>query len=191
MRILTAVTIVLASAMNATAQGTTHKFTPTAGVQTFAVRPPVLRVKPGDTVETQTFSRPGDYYNPEKAGPWPGEVGPFLIEGAEPGDTLVVRILKLTPNRDVAISNVTPNGISGVAGDTRTRMLNDPLPARRFVWRLDRQPHGRHPRSAELGEQAHRSAAPADARARGGRAGRRGSVGRAVAGRLRRQPRRL
>jgi acetamidase/formamidase len=25
-----------------------------------------------------------------------------------------------------------------VAGDGRTRMLNDPLPARRFVWRLDR-----------------------------------------------------
>jgi len=31
-----------------------------------------------------------------------------------------------------------PTGISGVAGDNRTRMLNDPLPAHRFVWRLDR-----------------------------------------------------
>jgi acetamidase/formamidase len=99
----------------------------------------VLRVKPGDTVATRTFSRPGDYYDLEKAGPWPGEVGPFYIEGAAPGDTLVVRILKLTPNRDHAISNVTPGGISGVAADSRTRMLNDPLPARRFVWRLDRQ----------------------------------------------------
>ena len=89
-----------------------HKFKPTAGVQTFAVRPPVLSVQPGDTVETETFSRPGDYYDPKTAGPWPGEVGPFHIEGAAPGDTLVVRILKLTPNRDVAISNVTPNGIS-------------------------------------------------------------------------------
>ena len=116
----------------------THKFKPTAGVQTFAVRPPVLRVRPGDIVETETFSRPGDYYDREKAGPWPGEVGPFHIEGAAPGDTLVVRILKLAPNRDVAISNVTPNGISGVAGDSRTRMLNDPLPPRRFVWQIDR-----------------------------------------------------
>jgi amidase len=121
------------------AQGTTHKYTPTNGVQTFAVRPPVLRVKPGDTVETQTFSRAGDYYDPKTAGPWPGEVGPFFIEGAAPGDTLLVRILKLAPNRDVAISNVTPNGISGVSGDGRTRMLNDPLPARRFVWQVDRQ----------------------------------------------------
>ena len=100
---------------------------------------PCSRVKPGDRVETETFSRDGDYYNPKAPGPWPGEVGPFAIEGAAPGDTLVVRILKLTPNRDVAISSVTPNGISGVAGDNRTRMLNDPLPTRRFVWQLDRQ----------------------------------------------------
>ena len=123
----------------ASAQGTTHKYKATAGVQTFAVRPPVLTVKPGDRVETETFSRDGDYYNPKAPGPWPGEVGPFAIEGAAPGDTLVVRILKLTPNRDVAISSVTPNGISGVAGDNRTRMLNDPLPTRRFVWQVDRQ----------------------------------------------------
>ena len=116
----------------------THKFKPTAGVQTFAVRPPVLTVKPGDIVETETFSKPGDYYDPKAPGPWPGEVGPFHIEGAAPGDTLVVRILKLAPNRDVAISNVTPNGISGVAGDSRTRMLNPPLTGRRFVWQIDR-----------------------------------------------------
>jgi acetamidase/formamidase len=123
----------------ASAQGKTHTFKPTAGVQTFAVRPPVLTIRPGDTVETETFSRPGDYYDPKKAGPWSGEVGPFLIEGAAPGDTLVVRILKLAPNRDIAISHLTPSGISGVAGDSRTRMLNDPLPDRRFVWRIDRQ----------------------------------------------------
>ena len=44
-------------------------------------------------------------YDPKTEGPWPGEVGPFFIDGAAPGDTLVVRILKLTPNRDVAIPN--------------------------------------------------------------------------------------
>jgi amidase len=117
----------------------TIKFEPTTGVQTFAVREPVLRLKPGATVESRTFSKPGDYYDPTTAGPWPGEVGPFYIEGATPNDTLVVRILKLTPNRDVAISNITPNSISAVAGDSRTRVLNDPLPSRRFVWKLDRQ----------------------------------------------------
>ncbi len=112
---------------------------PSNGVQTFAVREPVLRVKPGDIVETQTFSKPGDYYDPQKAGPWPGEVGPFYVEGAAPGDTLVVRILKLTPNRDVAISHLRRSGISAVAGDSSTRILNEPLPERRFVWRLDRK----------------------------------------------------
>jgi amidase len=117
----------------------TRKFVPTSGVQTFAVREPVLRVTPGDIVETQTFSKPGDYYDPQTAGPWPGEVGPFYVEGAAPGDTLVVRILKLTPNRDVAISSLRRAGISAVASDSSTRMLNDPLPERRFVWRLDRQ----------------------------------------------------
>ena len=114
------------------------KFEPREGVPTFALRPPILRVKPGDIVETRTFSKPGDYYE-RAGGPWPGEVGPFHIEGATPDDTLVVRILKLRPNRDTAVSAVNPGGISAVAGDSRTRMLNDPLPARRFVWKLDRQ----------------------------------------------------
>jgi amidase len=124
------------AASSAAAQTITHE--PTAGVATFAVREPVLRIAPGTTVETRTFSKPGDYYDPKVAGPWPGEVGPFFIEGAAPGDTLVVRIVRLRPNRDIAISNVTPGGISGVAGDGRTRLLNEPLPARRFVWHLDR-----------------------------------------------------
>jgi amidase len=112
------------------------RFEPRDGVPTFAVREPVLRVTPGAIVETRTFSRPGDYYE-RAGGAWPGEVGPFWIEGATPDDTLVVRILKLKPNRDTAVSAVNPGGISAVAADSRTRMLNDPLPARRFVWRLD------------------------------------------------------
>jgi len=113
------------------------KFEPSQGVPTFAVREPILRVAPGSTVETRTFSKPGDYYE-KPGGAWPGEVGPFYIEGATPDDTLVVRILRLRPNRDSAVSAVNPNGISAVAGDSRTRMLNDPLPSRRFVWKLDR-----------------------------------------------------
>jgi amidase len=115
----------------------THKFEPKTGVPTFAVREPVLTIKPGDIVETRTFSKPDDYYE-RAGGAWPGEVGPFAIEGATPDDTLVVKILRLRLNRDTAVSAVNPAGISAVAGDGRTRMLNDPLPARRYVWRLDR-----------------------------------------------------
>jgi acetamidase/formamidase len=118
------------------AQQQTIKFTPTAGVPTYAVREPVLRIQPGTIVETRSFSTPGDYY---EGGAWPGEVGPFHIEGATTADTLVVKILRLRPNRDTAVSRYNPGGISGVAGDSRTRMLNDPLPARAFTWKLDRQ----------------------------------------------------
>lgn len=116
----------------------THKFIPQNGVATYAVRPPVLRVKPGDIVESPTMAKPGDYYEKE-GGPWPGEVGPFFIEGATPDDTLVVRILKVQLNRDTAVSFVRPAGLSALATDGRLRLLNDPLPTRRFVWQLDRQ----------------------------------------------------
>ncbi|HSL20442.1 MAG TPA: acetamidase/formamidase family protein [Vicinamibacterales bacterium] len=129
--------VCLAAGLSApAASADTIKFNPTSGVQTFAVREPVLRVKPGDTVESRTFSRPGDYYD-KQGGAWPGEVGPFYIEGATPDDTLVVRIIKVRPNRATAVSQINPNGISAVAADARTRMINEPLPARRFVWRLD------------------------------------------------------
>jgi amidase len=120
------------------AMADTHKFIPQNGVATYAVRPPVLRVKPGDIVESPTMAKPGDYYEKE-GGPWPGEVGPFFIEGATPDDTLVVRILKVQLNRDTAVSFVRPAGLSALATDGRLRLLNDPLPTRRFVWQLDRQ----------------------------------------------------
>jgi acetamidase/formamidase len=123
----------------ALAQTPTITFTPASGVSTFAKRDPVLRVNPGTIVETKTYSKPGDYYEPSSPGPWPGEVGPFYVEGATPDDTLVVRIVRLRLNRDTAISAINPTGISGLAADSRTRLMNDPLPARRFVWRLDRQ----------------------------------------------------
>lgn len=134
--LVTAVTLALAPVV---AQAQTIKYEPTGGVPTFAKREPVLRLKPGTIVETRQFSKPGDYYDPAKPGPWPGEVGPFYIEGATPDDTLVVKILKLAPNRDTAVSAINPSGISGLMADGRTRLLNDPPPARRFVWRLDRQ----------------------------------------------------
>ena len=104
----------------------TRRFTPTVGYPTFAKREPVLRVKPGEIIETNSLW--GDWYE-RAGGAWPGEVGPFYIEGATPNDTLVVKILKVRPNRDTAVSAVNPNGISGVAADNRTRMLNPPLPA--------------------------------------------------------------
>ena len=113
----------------------THRFRPTVGYPTFAVRPPVLTVKPGDVVESESLW--GEWY--EKAGgKWPGEVGPIAIEGAEPGDTLVVEVLKVRPNRDTAVS--TQGGRFGaLVPDSRTAFLNETFPRGRYVWRLDRQ----------------------------------------------------
>jgi acetamidase/formamidase/creatinine amidohydrolase/Fe(II)-dependent formamide hydrolase-like protein len=123
----------LAAAGSAAAE--THRFKPTVGYPTFAVRPPVLTVKPGDVVESESLW--GEWY--EKAGgKWPGEVGPIAIEGAEPGDTLVVEVLKVRPNRDTAVS--TQGGRFGaLVPDSGTAMLNAPFPRGRYVWRLDRQ----------------------------------------------------
>jgi acetamidase/formamidase len=137
MRTAAAVLFLLSIAYPDAAMADTRKFVPQSGVATYAVRPPVLRVKPGDIVESPTFSKPGDYYEKE-GGAWPGEVGPFYVEGATPDDTLVVRILKVTLNRDTAVSFVRPGGLSALATDGRLRLLNDPLPTRRYVWQLDR-----------------------------------------------------
>jgi acetamidase/formamidase/creatinine amidohydrolase/Fe(II)-dependent formamide hydrolase-like protein len=99
------------------------------------VRPPVLTVKPGDVVESESLW--GEWYE-KPGGKWPGEVGPIAIEGAEPGDTLVVEVLKVRPNRETAVS--TQGGRFGaLVPDSRTAFLNDPFPSGRYVWRLDRQ----------------------------------------------------
>jgi acetamidase/formamidase len=137
LRQLFVIVLLVASITPCPARTETKKFKPApgSGTQTFAVREPVLRVKPGDIVETETLY--GGYYA-EPGGKWPGEVGPFYIEGATPNDTLVVKILRLRPNRDHAVSTHTPGGISAVAGDRYTRMINEPIPRRRYVWRIER-----------------------------------------------------
>ncbi len=117
------------------AAGETHRLTPTVGHPTFAVRPPVLTLKPGDVLESESLW--GEWY--EKAGgKWPGEVGPVAIEGASPGDTLVVEILKVRPNREVAVS--TQGGTFGaLVPDEGTAFLNETFPSGRYLWRLDRE----------------------------------------------------
>src|SRR5262245_19989954 len=124
-----------AAVLPAAVQAETHRLKPTVGHPTFAVRPPILTVQPGDVLESESLW--GEWY--EKAGgKWPGEVGPIAIAGAEPGDTLVVEVLKVRPNRDTAVS--TQGGTFGaLVPDERTAMLNDPFPRGRYVWRLDRE----------------------------------------------------
>ncbi len=124
------------------AQDTT-RFTPKIGYQTFKVREPVLTLKPGDVLISETLM--GGYYT-EEGGAWPGEVGPIYIEGATPKDQLVVKIIKVQPNREYGPARIRP-GFGGLAADVRVRMLNPDIPSERFLWRLDR---GRNIASLDL-----------------------------------------
>lgn len=118
----------------AKAAAETHRLKPSVGHPTFAVREPVLTLRPGDVLESETLW--GDWYE-RAGGKWPGEVGPIRVEGALPGDTLVVEILRLRPNRDTAVS--TQGGRFGaLVPDAGTAFLNDEFPRGRYVWRLDR-----------------------------------------------------
>lgn len=111
----------------------TVRFTPTVGYPTFAVRDPVLRIKPNTVLISNTMH--GAYYTRE-GGAFPGEVGPFYIEGATTNDMVVVRILRVMPNTGLAAANVR-GSFGGLSTDSRLRLLNDPIPDRRYLWELD------------------------------------------------------
>jgi acetamidase/formamidase len=64
---------------------------------------PVLRLFPGDTVKTRTLdSRGHDRDGKVRAPRGNPLIGPFLVEGAMPGDTLVVHLDRVRTNRDTA-----------------------------------------------------------------------------------------
>jgi amidase len=116
----------------------THDFEPTAFHRVFSdAIPPVLHIFPGDTVRTWTVDAGGtDSKGVRRSLGGNPETGPFYIEGAVPGDTLVVKLTRVRLNRDSAISS------SQIAGSAlnpgylqRTRYRND------FDsdWVLDRQ----------------------------------------------------
>ena len=110
-----------------------HKFKATEGYQTYAVREPILHIKPGDVLETSTLY--SDFFT-AKDGPWPGEVGPIYIEGASPDDTLVVKIIKIRPNIPTGRSG-TSTVYGSLTATTTTPMLHDRVPAKLFIWNIN------------------------------------------------------
>jgi len=84
-----------------------HDFTPTTFYRQFsALNAPVLHVQPGDTVHTTTVDAGGtDEKSIRRVLGGNPETGPFYIETAEPGDTLVVHLNRVRLNRDWAISD--------------------------------------------------------------------------------------
>ena len=79
---------------------TTHRFIPTAWHNVLGTLPPALTIESGDIVVTETIDANGwDKSNAKVAnGPNPMN-GPIAVAGAEPGDSLRVEILDMTPNR--------------------------------------------------------------------------------------------
>jgi amidase len=124
--------LVMLAPLTASAQDTI-RFVPKVAQPTFAVREPVLRVKPGTVLVSKTNF--GPYYT-EKGGAFPGEVGPIFVEGATTRDMLKVDIIRVRPNHYLAASQVYSD-FGGLASDDRVRMLNEPITPRRYLWRLD------------------------------------------------------
>jgi acetamidase/formamidase len=84
-----------------------HEFTATVFYRQFsAANKPVLTVAPGDTIHTTTVDAGGrDEKGVTRAVGGNPETGPFYIETAAPGDTLVVHLTHLRLNRDYAESD--------------------------------------------------------------------------------------
>jgi amidase len=100
--------IILASLLMlcGTVTAETHRFVPKTYYNTFSfAHPPALRIKPGDRVITVTVDAGGSGANDQRVATGPNpQTGPFYIEGAEPGDTLVVTLNRIEPNRATARS---------------------------------------------------------------------------------------
>lgn len=108
-------------------------FQPDHYFTTMGSHPHVLTIAPGDTVVTSTVDARGHDRTGERITPGGNpQTGPFYIEGAEPGDTLVVRLDKLVPNRPTGWSArvLAPNVIDpGFA----SRLPDEPI----VFWDVD------------------------------------------------------
>jgi amidase len=97
----------------------THDYNPQGGdFSSFytAAAKPVLRIFPGDTVRTRTLDSRGQDKDLKPMAPRGNPLtGPFYVEGAMPGDTLVVHLDRVRTNRDTAYQT---NLISNTALET-------------------------------------------------------------------------
>ncbi len=108
---------------------------------TYGVAPPVARVRPGEIIDATTLDafgnaiqKPGDSLSFVK-----GDnplTGPFFIETAEPGDTLVVKFLDLQLTTRQGVGAFAP-GFGALNSTNYTPMLQPPLPERIWFYVLD------------------------------------------------------
>ena len=115
-----------------------HNFRPREFHRTFSsLIPPVLHIYAGDTVETWTVDAGGkDAKMARRSNGGNPLTGPFYIEGALPGDTLVVKFTRIRLNRDSAES-----GDSIVPSLVGPFYFKNAKGIEKFdsTWRLDRE----------------------------------------------------
>jgi acetamidase/formamidase len=122
-----------------------YRPTPDQFAWTFGGVAPSHRIAPGTALKLWTedaFSgrlqhptdRPSQVLDMTQVNP---QTGPFHVEGAEPGDTLAIHIVDLTPARDWAASTTIPF-FGALTGTDRTALLQEPLPERTWIYQLDR-----------------------------------------------------
>jgi amidase len=90
----------------------THNFQPTHYHIAIGSHEPVLHIGDGDTVVTTTVDAMGkDATDTEVTPAGNPQTGPFYVVGAEPGDTLVVQLDRISPNRTIGYTStvVAPN----------------------------------------------------------------------------------
>jgi amidase len=105
---------------------------------------PLVSVRPGTTVSTWTLDcfagrvrstadLPSQVCDPRFLNP---QTGPFYVEGAEPGDTLVVHFRSITPRGGRGVSTTVPL-FGALTATGLTAMLHPALPERTWVYEID------------------------------------------------------
>jgi acetamidase/formamidase len=112
---------------------------------TFGGAPPVSKVAPGTALRLWSDDAFGgtlrsvtdlstDRVDLAKVNP---QTGPFYVEGAEPGDTLVLHFVAVEPARDWGASAHIPF-FGGMTSTDRVVTLQEPLPDATYIYELDR-----------------------------------------------------
>jgi acetamidase/formamidase len=109
---------------------------------TFGPAEPVAHVKPGGVLEANSLDcfgnalqKPGDPFSLIKIdNPL---TGPFFIDGAEPGDTLVVRILDLQVDSKQGVGAFSPGFGAANATHYSPMLETKPLPERAWYYPID------------------------------------------------------
>lgn len=137
LRLIGLAVAVLASIGVAAQTPAPRTFVPERFYNTFSfAHPPAMRIKPGERIATKTADAAGVDWNGTQVAQGPNpQTGPFYVEGAEPGDMLVVSIEKIEINRDTAYSSSL---LAPYAVDPATLSARVDREPRRVNWLIDR-----------------------------------------------------